>query len=399
MREYWALGAMRPWTAILDRGGLRTTPKLVTAWDPSLNVGTRYVRRSFSPDFLTNALYIRFKFEFFICNVVEPNVRVGAPRMNDDMDVSHVPVTMPPPTSEPTRSKTAALAVHLNASPALDLTQQQRETWFYSKDILNQMEQALARLDHFRQEDATTQAIATGTRVVPLAQQVYTAAQLPGTSLETPLPSIWLGKLLPTAQTETPDINEGACSSITDQPDTLEYEQDCDAARNAFLSGMLKPIDCRQEGQAGGTACQAAAPGMAVKHGAIADPPASSHKKGVRRNRKRAVFLVGTGDNAAAAANARLPDSSEKRRAVGDKSPAKFRGVTQHKNSGRFEAHVWINTLKRQVYLGGYASDALAAEAFDIIQVRVGTWANPSSNCSRDTALSSAPTSLLSRPP
>lgn len=107
-------------------------------------------------------------------------------------------------TAEPNHPgpKTATNAVKLNASPALDLPQQNRETWIFSRNIMTQMEQALARLDRVEQEAAT--------------QQDSRKDHLPGVSLECPLPSICLGKLLPNAHTSTPEINEGACSSATD---------------------------------------------------------------------------------------------------------------------------------------------------------------------------------------
>eukprot|EP00967_Tisochrysis_lutea_P076310 scaffold103213_cov14-Tisochrysis_lutea.AAC.1 len=33
-------------------------------------------------------------------------------------------------------------------------------------------------------------------------------------------------------------------------------------------------------------------------------------------------------------------------------STSRYRGVTRHKRSGRWEAHIWIKELKKQVYLG-----------------------------------------------
>ena len=43
---------------------------------------------------------------------------------------------------------------------------------------------------------------------------------------------------------------------------------------------------------------------------------------------------------------------------------SRFRGVSQHKLTGRWEASLWIN--KRQVYLGGFDSEAKAAHAHDL---------------------------------
>lgn len=93
------------------------------------------------------------------------------------MDVNYTPEPNHP------GPKTATNAVKLNASPALDLPQQNRETWIFSRNIMTQMERALARLDRVEQEAAT--------------QQDSRKDHLPGVSLECPLPSICLGKLLP----------------------------------------------------------------------------------------------------------------------------------------------------------------------------------------------------------
>ncbi len=39
----------------------------------------------------------------------------------------------------------------------------------------------------------------------------------------------------------------------------------------------------------------------------------------------------------------------------GSARSSKFRGVTKHRRSGRFEAHIWVKELGRQVYLGKWA--------------------------------------------
>lgn len=284
------------------------------------------------------------------------------------MDVNHVT----PEAPEPQRPKIATIAVQLNAIPALDLNQQQRETWLFSKDIMTQMEQALARLDHVGQRDATRQAVATGVASIPADQHDLRVAHFPGISLESPLPSVCLGKLVSTAPTETPSINKGACGSATDQSNDLVDKHNRADTCDVLTFGKLKWVDCGQEGQAVRPANRVAAPGKATNDGAKPDLPASVRKKRVRYNRMHAHFPDGAGDNAASAAATLLPEGGlGKSAAGGDKSPAKFRGVTQHKHSGRFEAHVWINSLKKQVYLGGYATNALAAEAFDIIQVKL----------------------------
>jgi hypothetical protein len=49
---------------------------------------------------------------------------------------------------------------------------------------------------------------------------------------------------------------------------------------------------------------------------------------------------------------------------------SRFRGVTKHRRSGRFEAHIWVRDLGRQVYLGGYEAEEHAAEAYDIAALK-----------------------------
>lgn len=53
-------------------------------------------------------------------------------------------------------------------------------------------------------------------------------------------------------------------------------------------------------------------------------------------------------------------------RAASRKSPGSsvYRGVSRHRMTGRFEASIWHD--KRQIYLGNFASEVLAARAHDI---------------------------------
>jgi len=46
----------------------------------------------------------------------------------------------------------------------------------------------------------------------------------------------------------------------------------------------------------------------------------------------------------------------------------KFRGVTRHKRTLRFEAHIWES--KKQIYLGGFESELLAARSHDIMALK-----------------------------
>ncbi|KFM23141.1 AP2-like ethylene-responsive transcription factor PLT2 [Auxenochlorella protothecoides] len=67
-----------------------------------------------------------------------------------------------------------------------------------------------------------------------------------------------------------------------------------------------------------------------------------------------------------------LGPGARKAGAAGDKAArsSQFRGVTKHRRSGRFEAHIWVKDLGRQVYLGGYECEEHAAEAYDIAALK-----------------------------
>lgn len=56
--------------------------------------------------------------------------------------------------------------------------------------------------------------------------------------------------------------------------------------------------------------------------------------------------------------------------AVGRRRSSKYRGVTKHRRSGRWEAHIWIKDIGRQVYLGGYEIEEHAAEAYDVAALK-----------------------------
>lgn len=53
-----------------------------------------------------------------------------------------------------------------------------------------------------------------------------------------------------------------------------------------------------------------------------------------------------------------------------ERQTSTYRGVTRHSRSGRYEAHIWVKELRRQVYLGGYEHEEHAAEAYDIAALK-----------------------------
>ena len=49
---------------------------------------------------------------------------------------------------------------------------------------------------------------------------------------------------------------------------------------------------------------------------------------------------------------------------------SQYRGVTKHKRSGRWEAHIWVKETGKQMYLGGYEKEEHAAEAYDVAAMK-----------------------------
>jgi len=66
----------------------------------------------------------------------------------------------------------------------------------------------------------------------------------------------------------------------------------------------------------------------------------------------------------------RLDEQIEQINQAKAKRSSKYRGVTRHRRSGRWEAHIWVKETGKQVYLGGYEEEAHAAEAYDVAALK-----------------------------
>ena len=88
----------------------------------------------------------------------------------------------------------------------------------------------------------------------------------------------------------------------------------------------------------------------------------------------------------------KLPVSKQQLKAKGGTS--KYKGVTKHSTTGRYEAHLWDSTFVRvkshkggrargkQIYLGGFKNEQQAARAYDVASLKYwgsGTETNVSS--------------------
>lgn len=60
--------------------------------------------------------------------------------------------------------------------------------------------------------------------------------------------------------------------------------------------------------------------------------------------------------------------SFDRESVMGHRGLKKFRGVTKHKRTQRYEAHIWES--KKQIYLGGFESELLAARSHDIMALK-----------------------------
>jgi len=80
---------------------------------------------------------------------------------------------------------------------------------------------------------------------------------------------------------------------------------------------------------------------------------------------------------------ARSGHATTYRAANGRPRSSRFNGVCRHAKSGRYEAHVWLRDCRRQVYLGGHVEEEFAAEAFDIVVLKLARIGDRSQTGSR----------------
>lgn len=56
---------------------------------------------------------------------------------------------------------------------------------------------------------------------------------------------------------------------------------------------------------------------------------------------------------------------------TGDCTTSRYRGVTKHRRSGRWESHIWVAAKGKQIYLGGYELEEHAASAYDVARIKI----------------------------
>lgn len=157
----------------------------------------------------------------------------------------------------------------------------------------------------------------------------------------------------------------------------------------AIIAAMRRKHDedarrAQDIGKPAGTAVADAAVAAAAAAAVAADSRASSGDGSSLAGCKRsasAALLKSDRDSAAGSPTSGTAPPPAKKPAKsttgGQRRSSQYRGVTRHRWTGRYEAHLWDSTCERapgstkgrqkgkQVYLGGYSSEIEAARAFD----------------------------------
>ncbi|KAI3428770.1 hypothetical protein D9Q98_007591 [Chlorella vulgaris] len=90
----------------------------------------------------------------------------------------------------------------------------------------------------------------------------------------------------------------------------------------------------------------------------------SSEEEQARQRKRRKAAGTGLHRRRAAESTTSLEGGAKAERS------SRFRGVSRHRRSGRYEANIWVKELGKQMYLGGYEQEELAAEAYDIAAIK-----------------------------
>jgi hypothetical protein len=241
------------------------------------------------------------------------------------------------PTSESSQA--------VDAAPSFD----EKEIWYCSKEIMLQLRSALRKakpsctegsavhmLEKF-QSTIADETVAPGNEI-----RRYL---LPGMTAQNPLPSRVVGKILPsTPSTEDVKATKSPVGSVSSAADQSQSGQPTPVSKKARLD-----VDETFKGKK-----------VAQDTDVVASTAANP------------LHAVGQADS--------LDSVPRLQRPTGDNSevPAiNYRGVTLHKRSGRYESHIWVKSMKKQAYLGGFQSGELAAEAYDIVAIKMkGTHAS-----------------------